>query len=239
LSRKTQRNQHDTEQKALQAEQAVAARSSQRRNLAIAVVAAMLLALAIGTWLGNRGGGDGEAGRQAALASEHSPSFGEANAPVHVVEFLDPACETCAAFFPIVKQVALENPGKIRLSTRHVAFHEGSEFAVRVLEASRKQDKYWETLQTLLGSQARWAPHHRAIPELILESIAGLGLDLDRLRSDMNAPEVTERIARDLQDAQALKVTATPEYFVNGRGLPEFGEQPLRTLLSEELQKAR
>jgi hypothetical protein len=33
-------------------------------------------------------------------------------------------------------------------------------------------------------------------------------------------------------------VTATPEYFVNGRPLPSFGEQQLMTLIGEELQKA-
>ena len=35
-----------------------------------------------------------------------------------------------------------------------------------------------------------------------------------------------------------LKVTATPEYFVNGRQMPSFGEQQLMTLIGEELQKA-
>jgi len=42
--------------------------------------------------------------RQAALASEHSPALGDPGAKVHIVEFLDPACGTCALFFPMVKQ---------------------------------------------------------------------------------------------------------------------------------------
>ena len=32
------------------------------------------------------------------LVRFNSPSMGPANAKVHIVEFLDPACETCAAF---------------------------------------------------------------------------------------------------------------------------------------------
>jgi hypothetical protein len=36
----------------------------------------------------------------------------------------------------------------------------------------------------------------------------------------------------------ALKVTATPEYFVNGRPMPSFGEQQLQDLISEALQSA-
>ena len=75
----------------------------------------------------------------AALASEHSPTLGDPNARVHIVEFLDPACETCAMFYPMVKQWMNEVPGKMRLSIRHVPFHKGSDYAVRVLEASREQ----------------------------------------------------------------------------------------------------
>jgi protein-disulfide isomerase len=40
--------------------------------------------------------------RQVALASEHAPSQGNPDAKVHIVEFLDPSCETCAVFYPMV-----------------------------------------------------------------------------------------------------------------------------------------
>jgi hypothetical protein len=41
---------------------------------------------------------------------------------------------------------------------------------------------------------------------------------------------------QDHDDAVALKVTATPEYFVNGRPMPSFGQQQLQTLVSDALQ---
>jgi protein-disulfide isomerase len=164
--------------------------------------------------------------------------LGEATARVHVVEFLDPACETCAAFFPIMKQLMAENPGRIRLSTRHVALHEGSELPIRILEASRAQDKYWETLQTLFATQSQWTVHHVVYPERVMQAIAGLGLDMAKLQADMNSPEVTQRVERDLSDAKAMRVTATPEYFVNGKPMPSFGEQQLRQLVSDALSEA-
>ncbi|MGI9232054.1 MAG: thioredoxin domain-containing protein, partial [Woeseiaceae bacterium] len=46
---------------------------------------------------------DEVATRKAALASQNAPSYGDPNAKVHIVEFLDPACETCAVFYPMVK----------------------------------------------------------------------------------------------------------------------------------------
>ena len=175
--------------------------------------------------------------RQAALASDHSPTLGDPGAKVHIVEFLDPACGTCALFFPMVKQWLTEAPDKLRLSVRHVAFHSGSDYAVRILEASRKQDKYWQTLEALLASQSQWVLNHIVQQDRVLSAIAGLGLNADQLMADMNSVEVMQRIEQDKKDAVFLKVSATPEYFVNGRPLPSFGQQQLLDLVREELQK--
>jgi protein-disulfide isomerase len=204
-----------------------------------AAVAALAIVVVAGSLLYKREKPPAEPGaEQAALASTHSPTLGDATAKVHIVEFIDPACETCAAFFPLVKQVMAENPGRIRLSIRHVAFHNGSDYVVRLLEASRKQDKYWQTLEALFATQPQWAVHHTVQPDLALRAVANVGLDLGQLVTDMNSPDVVARLQRDRDDAMALRVTATPEYFVNGRPLPSFGEQQLRALVDEELRKA-
>lgn len=214
-----------------------------RRVVAAVLVAIALIALGLGGryWMqrtSSPASSSSQTSASALLASEGSPTRGNPAAKVHVVEFLDPACETCAQFFPLVERVMADNPDRIRLSVRHVAFHEGSEFAVRVLEASRKQDKYWETLAQLFATQHQWAPQHVAQPERVLQSVAAVGMDSQQLQRDLNSPEVTERIARDLNAAMAMKVTATPEYFVNGRPLPSFGDTQLLDLIASELQAA-
>jgi len=237
MSRKSQRNR--PQQDLPSGPQAPA---ESNRALYIGAIVALLLALLAGAALyKSKTTSDAPAtdsARQAALASEHSPALGDAGARVHIVEFLDPACETCAQFYPLVKQLLAEHPGKLRVSLRHVAFHDGAEYAIRVLEASRNQDKYWQTLEALFASQAQWAPQHTVQPELVDQAIAGIGLDLQRLAADMSSPEVTARIERDRADAMSLKVTATPEYFVNGRPLPSFGYDQLLGLVNEELQAA-
>jgi protein-disulfide isomerase len=213
--------------------------SNRRLTIVYACVAVLVLAIVAGGWLYQRQQSPaGGAAEQAALLSADSPTLGDATAKVHVVEFMDPACGTCALFFPLVKQVMAENPGRIRLSVRQVGFHNGSDYVVRLLEASRKQDRYWQTLETLLATQSQWAPDHTVQPELVGVVIEGLGLNVEQLRIDMNSPEVEQRVQRDLRDAMTMKVTATPEYFVNGRPLPSFGEQQLLDLVHEELQRA-
>jgi len=189
--------------------------------LVLVTVAATLLYESDGTQFSQ----DEGAARQAALASEHSPSLGDPGAKVHIVEFLDPACGTCALFFPMVKQWMAEVPGEIQLSVRHIAFHSGSDYAVRILEASRKQDKYWQTLEALLASQRQWVQNHVVQPDRIGPAIASVGLNMEQLMADMNTAQVVGRIEQDKKDSIILKVSATPEYFVNGRPLLSFGQQ--------------
>ena len=242
MSRKTQRNQPNPQRQDSPSPAAPATSGSRGREILTWSVVAVLLVAAVWMLLFNSKATQPSqpaiTTNAAALASEHSPMLGAANAKVHIVEFLDPACETCATFYPVVKQMLADNPDKIRLSIRHVPFHQGSEYVVRLLEASRKQDKYWQTLEALLASQAQWAPHHTVQPDLVWPAIAGVGLNTDQLMADMNAPEVEQRMQRDIDDARALKVTATPEYFVNGRPLPSFGLQQLQDLVGEALQQA-
>jgi protein-disulfide isomerase len=236
MSRKSQRNRATPQRQDPQASR------PSRRGIGIGAVVVVLVAVLVGTLLykgdQSQPSPDTANTKHDPLASAHSPMLGDAAARVHIVEFIDPACETCAQFFPLVKQLLAENPDRIRLSIRHVAFHDGSDYAVKVLEASRKQDKYLPTLEALLASQAQWAPHHTVQPDLVLQAISGVGLNVEQLRVDMNSPEVAQRMEQDRNDAVALKVTATPEYFVNGRPMPSFGLQQLQTLVSEALQSA-
>jgi len=177
--------------------------------------------------------------KRAALIRMYSPAEGKADAPVVIVEFFDPACDTCRAFYPLVKNMLKSHPGRIRLVLRYAPFHEGSDKVVALLEAARKQGKFWETLEAVFASQPNWAPNHVAQVNLVWPHLQGLGLDLDKVRADMNAPEIANVIAQDLADARTLNVTQTPEYFVNGRPLPSFGYEQLQTLVADELHANR
>ena len=175
----------------------------------------------------------------AALVRLDAPSFGNPDAPVHIVEFFDPACGTCREFYPMVKALMAEHPGKIRLSLRYAPFHPGSDAVVKMLEASRKQGKFEATLAALFARQDDWVQNHTANPQLIGPLLVSAGLDLGQLQNDASAPEVATLIARDLADAKTLNVTMTPEYFVNGKPLPQFGFAELKQLVDDALASTR
>lgn len=216
--------------------------ASSQKSITAAVVAVTLIAIVAATVLyqseKSRPVPSGTEVHQEALASSHSPTLGDPDAKVHIVEFLDPACGTCALFFPMVKEWLNEAPDRLRLSVRHVAFHTGSDYPVKILEASRNQDKYWQTLEALLTTQRQWVLNHTVQQDRVLPAIVAARLDVDQLLADMNSVEVMRRIEQDKKDSIVMKVSATPEYFVNGRPLPSFGQQQLMDLVREELERA-
>ena len=214
-----------------------------QKTLFVIAVVLLLLGFIVAALLYNvekeEQAGQFAAANNAALVRMHSPSLGPAEASVVIVEFLDPACETCAAFYPLVKQIMAANPGRIRLVLRYAPFHKGSNQVVAALEAARKQGKYWQALEMLLARQDDWVQNHAAHVARIWPLLEAAGLDLQKLRSDMAAPEIAGVIEQDLLDAQTLKVTKTPEYFVNGKPLPRFGIEPLKQLIDEALAASR
>lgn len=167
---------------------------------------------------------------------EHSQTFGSDDAKVFLVEFMDPACETCAAFSPFVKQMIDANPGKIKLVLRYAPFHDGADYFVKILEAAKKQGKYWETLDVMYRSQPYWASHHNPQPQKIWQFLPAAGIDIEQVKKDMNDPEIVRLIEQDMSDAKALDVRKTPGFFVNGKPLQTFGYQQLQELINSELR---
>ncbi len=175
---------------------------------------------------------------QAALLRMHSPMLGAQTAPVVLVEFLDPACETCSAFYPLVKDIMAKNPDQIRLVLRYAPLHQGSDQVIAALEAARKQGKYWPALEAVLKNQPAWTEHHVAYVDRIWPLWADLGLDLAQLKTDMQSPAIASLIAQDIADGQTLQVNQTPSFFVNGKPLLNFGYEQLNALIETELAAA-
>ena len=212
----------------------------QKKTVKTAAILLVLAVFSIGAWLyfSDQGAPTSTVDRTA-LIRAHSPNLGKAEAKVVIVEFFDPACDTCGMFYPRVKQLMAEHPDRIRLVMRYAPFHKGSDKVVAVLEAARRQDKFWPTLEALFDSQADWASNHTAKVDLVWNHLNGVGLNMEQLAFDMTAPDLQQAIAQDLSDANTLGVSQTPEYFVNGRPLPSFGFDQLQQLVADELAKTR
>jgi protein-disulfide isomerase len=175
---------------------------------------------------------------QAVLQRTHAPVHGNPNAKVTIVEFFDPACETCAQFYPMVKSLISSHFGQIKLVMRYAPLHKGSDEVVKILEAARLQNLYWPVLEALFKSQSAWVVQHQAQPALVWDLIKHTGLDVAKAKADMNDPKVLSNVAQDLADMKAMGITMTPEYFVNGKPLTDFGWDQLKTLVDGQVRSA-
>jgi len=172
------------------------------------------------------------------MQRDYSPTLGSSEAKVTIVEFFDPACGTCNAFYPFVKQLMAANPGKVNLVLRYLPLHPGSDEVIKILEAARLQNLFWETLVATYKSQSAWVVNHHANADKLWMRLGGVGLNMKQLRQDMQRPEIAERIQQDMADAQQLQIRKTPGFFVNGKPLIRFGYQQLQSLVESEVARS-
>ncbi len=180
-----------------------------------------------------------------ALVREDSPTMGPADAKVTIVEFLDPECESCASFSPILKRTMKEYEGKVRLVVRYMPLHPNSTLAANFTEAAGEQGKYWEAQTMLFERQGEWGERHGApasapkpdVKALFDKYAVDLGLDVERINRAITENRFAEKLERDKRDGQSLGVRQTPTFFVNGRRLARLHGADLRALIDEELKK--
>lgn len=170
------------------------------------------------------------------LVKAHNPIFGNPNAKVTVVEFLDPECESCAAFYPTIKGLINDYKDQVRLVVRYMFYHGNSKLAARATEAAGKQGKYWE-MQGQLFHRTDWTHQNSPQTEKFTEVAKNLGLDLVQFKKDLEDESILPLLEADEAEAKALGVTGTPTIYVNGRKLEQLSYMALKALIDEELQR--
>ena len=175
--------------------------------------------------------------RTALLERKGAQRIGSESAKVVIVEFFDPACETCAQFAPRMKELVQQSGGRVAVIERYAPLHPKSDEVSALVEAAAKQDRYAEALDVLFTHQSEWATHEGPKLDVAMGLLEKAGIDIVRLDADKNDPAVRAAVAEDIADHTALGVTQTPEFFVNGRPLPSWGWRQLNELVAEEAQR--
>ncbi|MDR2080679.1 MAG: DsbA family protein, partial [Campylobacteraceae bacterium] len=97
---------------------------------------------------------------QEALVRGYSPWYGAADAKVVLVEFFDPACETCAQFYPLVKNLLKTYDGRLKVVYKYAPLHKNSDTVAALLESLREQQKFEKALEILFANQNIWVVNH-------------------------------------------------------------------------------
>ena len=142
-----------------------------------------------------------------------SPVIGDPKAPVAIVEFFDYACSFCKAVEPKLQAIVKEDPGVKIVIKEFPILGPASIVASKAALASAKQGKYMPYHQALMGYKGQLKD------EIIFQLATDVGLDVPRLKRDMDTPEVTNQIFENMTLARALKISVTPGFLVNTKVL--------------------
>lgn len=220
-----------------------------RRTIIMGSLAAGVAAFAGGSWYiqnQRRKEALAEAARRAAeipdinalLLRPGAVSFGPENAPVTLVEFFDPSCEACRAFHPVLSQLLKEFPEHFRIVMRYAAFHQGSDEAVAILEAARRQGLFEPVLNALFESQPNWALHDGPNMDIAWQVAAAQGLDISTREVETRSPGTVALLNRDRADIEALGIRATPTFYLNGEPLEQVSFDSLSRAVRNAVQEA-
>jgi protein-disulfide isomerase len=139
---------------------------------------------------------------------------GNPKGKVTMVEFFDYNCGYCKRAFPDVLKMVSEDKDLRLVMKEFPILSPESVYAARAALASQKQGKYWEFHLALMAHQGR-------IDEAVTDQIAQTtGLDLKRLKADMDAEEVSQIINRNMQLADSLKIQGTPAFIIDETVIP-------------------
>lgn len=183
----------------------------------IAVVIVVILGLfGIFSLTKKSNGGQAPGSSASGQTSEHKIGAGKQG--VTLVEYGDLQCPACKSYYPIVKQIEKEYGDDITVQFRHYPLnqiHPHAFEAARAAEAAGKQDKFFEMHDLLYENQDSWAQAPNAT--VIFEGFAGqLGLNLEQFKSDTASEQVAATINADIKAGQAIGVSSTPTFILNG-----------------------
>lgn len=161
---------------------------------------------------------------------------GPVDAPVKIVEFFDPECPGCRAFYPVAMQVLKDFEGKVSLEARYMLFHTNSYDAAMAMEGAGKQGKYWEFTELLFERQQDWGGFKEPVRHILEAYAQELKLDLTAFKESYEDFSFKSVIAQDLNDGKLLDVHGTPTVFVNGKKLERLSYDLLKEAVQNELK---
>lgn len=158
----------------------------------------------------------------------NAPVMGNPAGDVTIVEFFDYNCPYCKRAASVVKKV-IGDDAKVRVVYREwPILGEGSVFAARAALAARQQGKYEEFHWALMDLKGR------ATEASVMKVARDIGLDEEKLREDMEAPEVSSHINLSMALASELGFSGTPSFVIGDALAPGLvPEEEIKRLIAE------
>ncbi len=148
--------------------------------------------------------------RATIFASSSDFVLGNPKADVTVVEFFDYNCAWCKKAVDELTKLTKAEPNIRVVFKEFPIFGEASTLAAKAAMASIKQGKYWDFHQALMKEK-------QVTKESLFKVAEKVGLDVTRLKADMNDPSYEAAIKSTTELAQGLGIEGTPGFIVDAK----------------------
>lgn len=143
------------------------------------------------------------------LRDPNAPVFGNAAGDVVIVKFVDYQCPYCKVVEPKLDKLLADDKGVKLIVKEFPILGPASLVAAKAALAAVRQGKYQAYHQAMMANRGQLND------DVIFGIAKNVGLDVERLRKDMIAPEIADQLLANFNLARSLKITLTPGYFIN------------------------
>ncbi len=157
------------------------------------------------------------------FGGKSDPIAGNPKGDVTVVEFMDYNCGWCKKSVDEIVKMTEEDKNIRVVIKEFPIFGAGSDYAARAALASVRQGKYWELHRALFKQETQ------VTQDVVDEVAASLGIDVAKMKADMDSKEIKDMIVANHDLAKSLKIEGTPAFIVDEVVVP--GYVPLSTLM--------
>nr|WP_010397872.1 DsbA family protein [Paracoccus sp. TRP] len=160
--------------------------------------------------------------RQALEHEQLGAVLGNPSGDVTLTEFFDYNCPYCRASVADIHQLISEDPNLRVLLREWPVFGAASLYCARMSLASLRQERFWQFHAGLMNIEGE------ADDRSALRVAEAVGLDMDRLRRDMDDVVIARQIEHSWILAEKMGLSGTPTFIAGDFGA--FGRQSLNEL---------
>ncbi|MGF1458073.1 MAG: DsbA family protein [Leptolyngbyaceae cyanobacterium] len=165
-----------------------------------------------------------------------SPTKGNPEAEIVLLEFSDFQCPYCSQATPEVDAFVAAHANDVLLVFKHfplTSIHPEALPAALAAWAAGQQEQFWAFHDALFANQTDLSE------DLYLEIAADLGLDIEQFNRDRDSEAAKQAVARDLALAQELQLRSTPTFVMDDLLIPGAVPQDFFAEALRRLQAAR
>ena len=148
--------------------------------------------------------------------------MGNPNGKVVLVEFFDFSCGYCHRIYPAIKAVMAKNPD-LKVVTKIMTFvSPASQYAAKAALAAKEQGKFAEAYTALFEVEG-------GLDEAKIDAaMASVGLDMDKLKADMESAKISQALASMSELAGKLQINGVPTLVLNGEVVQTLDESVIQ-----------